>query len=208
VDLRVFAPDGTVIAAETLTRADAWTERTFTRVRSSSTLDVPRQTSYGSGLARISDVHFLDRDGRDVVEITHGEPLTIQLSIATHPDLLDRNVTFIVGFSRAGSPYSGLVYRSPMRLPDGEQCVVRVRMDEMPLGAGGWFVIAAVGEAGLYDKDVVKYFTTDPAWYHMLAERLELSVRPTGKVQTFGCFALLPADVSVAPMLQPAEEKP
>ena len=197
VDLRVFEPSRRLVVAETLGRTDGWTERTFARAAGDRELDVPRQTNYGTGLVRISDVQFLDAAGRSVVEVTHGTPLTVQLRVQMHPDLPDRSVTFIVGFSRSGSPYSGLVYRSPMQLPEGEECVISVRMDEFSLGAGAWFVIAAIGESGLYDKDVVRYFTTDSAWHHMLAERLELSVLPTGKVQTFGCFALLPADVSV-----------
>jgi ABC-type polysaccharide/polyol phosphate transport system ATPase subunit len=197
VDLRVFETGRKLVVADTVGRADEWTERTFTRAAAGRELDTPRQTSYGTGLVRITDVQFLDAEGRSIVEVTHGSHLTVQLRVAIRPDLQDRAVTFIVGFSRSGSPYSGLVYRSPLQLPDGEACVVRVSMDEFSLGAGAWYVIAAVGEAGLYDKDVVKYFTTDTSWHHMMAERLELSVAPTGKVQTFGCFALLPAHVTV-----------
>jgi ABC-type polysaccharide/polyol phosphate transport system ATPase subunit len=205
VDLRIFAADNRVVLADTLGRTDGWEERVI-RPGAAGTLDVPKQTSYGSGLARITDVRFLDADGREIVEITHGDRMTVEVSLALLPELTDRLVTFIVGFSRSGSPYSGLVYRSPMQLPDSDRCTVRVDFDEVLLGAGAWMVISAVGEAGLYDKDVVKYFTTDPAWYHMLAERLSLTVLPTGKVQTFGCFALLPASVTVGPAVRAMEE--
>ncbi len=197
VDVRVFEPGRRLVVAETVGRSVGWSERTFERTVVERSLDVAKQTSYGTGLARIADVQFLDAEGRNVVEVTHGAHLTVQLRVTMHPDLVDRAVTFIVGFSRSGTPYSGLVYRSPIQLPDGDECVIRVSMDDFPLGAGQWYVIAAVGEAGLYDKEFVKYFTTDASWHHMLAERLELSVLPTGKVQTFGCFALLRADVSV-----------
>jgi len=66
------------------------------------------------------------------------------------------------------------------------------------LGSGRWYVNMGVGELGLYERDVVNYFTIDSAWYHMLASRLELQVTSATKVDSLGCFFIHPADVSVS----------
>jgi hypothetical protein len=55
-----------------------------------------------------------------------------------------------------------------------------------------------VGEVGLYDRDVINYFTIDGAWYHMFASRLELRVTSATKVDTLGCFFIHPAGVTVS----------
>ncbi|MGH9141167.1 MAG: hypothetical protein ACRD2I_08500, partial [Vicinamibacterales bacterium] len=68
------------------------------------------------------------------------------------------------------------------------------------LGSGRWYVNMGVGEVGLYDRDVINYFTIDGAWYHMLAARLELRVTSATKVDTFGCFFIHPAGVTVSPV--------
>jgi len=45
---------------------------------------------------------------------------------------------------------------------------------------------------------VINYFTIDAAWYHMLAARLELRVTSATKVDTYGCFFIHPAEVTVS----------
>ncbi len=73
-----------------------------------------------------------------------------------------------------------------------------MRIDSLLLGSGQWYVNMGVGEVGLYERDQINYFTIDTAWYHMLAARLELRVTSATKVDTYGCFFIHPARVTVS----------
>ena len=77
------------------------------------------------------------------------------------------------------------------------KCVIEVRLDSLLLGSGQWYVNMGVGQVGLYERAVINYFTIDSAWYHMLAARLELRVTSATKVDTYGCFFIHPAEVTV-----------
>jgi ABC-type polysaccharide/polyol phosphate transport system ATPase subunit len=204
IDIRVFTSDRTLIAAGELPAAGQWTETVFERIASGSRdLEVLRQTDYGTGLVRITRVEFLGRDGEDVAEVRHGDPFTVRISLRVSPALADRDVTFFLGFARHESPYSAYVYEPRLSLPPGDECVIDVRLDSLLLGSGRWYVNMGVGELGLYDRDVINYFTIDGAWYHMLAARLELRVTSATKVDTFGCFFIHPAGVVVSAIAPP-----
>src|SRR5262249_39641786 len=156
------------------------------------------QTNYGTGLVRITRVVFLDRQGRDVVEVCHGDPLTVRLTVRMEPELISRDVTFVLGFARHESPYSSYIYEPHVTLPPGDECTIDVRVVSILLGSGHWYVNAGIGEAGVLERETVTYFTVDAGWHHMLAARLELHVLSSTKVDTFGCFVVHPATVSVA----------
>jgi lipopolysaccharide transport system ATP-binding protein len=198
IDVRVFSPDRKLVAAGELTTTAQWGELIFsndaTRARE---LEVLGQTNYGTGVVRITHVKFIGRDGDEVVEVRHGDPFKVRIGLRIAPDLVNRDVTFFLGFARHESPYSGYVYQPRLSLPQAEECVIEVRLDALLLGSGQWYVNLGVGEVGLYDREVINYFTIDHAWYHMLAARLELRVTSATKVDTYGCFFIHPAGVTV-----------
>jgi len=196
VDVRVFTPDRKLLVSGELPAARQWRDATFGG--GSGELEVLNQTNYGTGLVRVAHVQFVDRHGRDVVEVRHGDPFVVRIWLRINPELADRDVTFIVGFARHESPYSAYVYQPRLSLPPADECVVEVRLDEVELGSGQWYVNIGVGEVGLYDRDVIDYFTIDSAWHHLLAERLELRVTSASKVDTFGCFFIHPGVITVS----------
>jgi lipopolysaccharide transport system ATP-binding protein len=198
IDVRVFSTDRKLLVAGELTTSQQWTARTLSgNTVGARELEVPKQTDYGTGAVLITRVQFVDRDGHDVVEVRHGDPFTVRIALRMTPLLAVRDVTFILGFARHESPYSAYVYEPRMSLPAGDECVVEIQLDSVQLGSGQWYVNLGVGELGLYDREVINYFTVDAAWYHMLAARVELRVTSATKVDTFGCFFIHPARVAV-----------
>ena len=197
MDVRVFTPDRKLVAAGELAAMPQWGESTFDRNASgASELEVLKQTDYGTGVVRITNVEFLGRDGESVVEVRHGDPFTVRIGLRVAPDIAIRDVTFFLGFARHESPYNAYVYEPRLHLPAAE-CVIDVRFDSLMLGSGPWYVNMGVGELGLYERTEINYFTIDAAWYHMLASRLELRVTSKTKVDTYGCFFIYPARVTV-----------
>jgi ABC-type polysaccharide/polyol phosphate transport system ATPase subunit len=198
IDVRVFSTNRQLLVGGELPAVAGWTERAFTgNATANRELEVPKQTDFGTGAVFINRVQFIDHDGVEVVEVRHGDSFTVRLSLRVAPQLVNRDVTFIMGFARHESPYSAYVYEPRLTLPAGDECVVEMQMDAVQLGSGPWYVTMGIGEVGLYEREVVKYFTVDAAWYHMLASRLELRVTSKTKVDTFGCFCIHPAKVTV-----------
>jgi ABC-type polysaccharide/polyol phosphate transport system ATPase subunit len=206
VDFRVFTPDRTLLVSGELEPA-RWGESRFDAAGTGRELETLAQSNYGSGLVRMTRVQFLDRLGRDVVEVRHGESFTVRLTVSMSPDLAQRKVAFILGFARHESPYSSYVYEPELALPSGDECTVEARIDSIQLGSGQWYVSVGIGELGLYDRDVINYFTVDAAWHHMLAARLELRVTSATTVDTFGCFFVHPARVVATPAAAHAEPR-
>jgi ABC-type polysaccharide/polyol phosphate transport system ATPase subunit len=198
IDVRVFSTDRKLLVAGELTTSRQWTERTLTgNGVGARELEVPKQRDYGTGVVHITRVQFIDRHGREVVEVRHGDPFTVRISLRIAPQLVDRDVTFVLGFARHESPYSAYVYQPRLTLPPGDECAVEIQLDAVQLGSGQWYVNMGIGEVGLYEREVINYFTVDAAWYHMLAARLELRVTSATKVDTFGCFFIHPGRVAV-----------
>jgi len=119
------------------------------------------------------------------------------------PQLVDRDVMLVLALARHESPYSAIIYEPRLTLPAGDDCTIDVRLDPVQLGSGPWYVSIGIGEVGLYDRDVINYFTLNGAWYHMLAARLDLRVVSASKVDTFGCFFIHPASVAVVAGAKP-----
>jgi ABC-type polysaccharide/polyol phosphate transport system ATPase subunit len=197
LDVRVFTSDRRLLVSGELVTAPHWAVATLTSVKQKSDLEVLKQTNYGTGAVRIVRVQFVDRLGRDVVEVRRGESFMVRAHLAVEPELVGREVTLILGFARHESPYSAYVYEPKLLLSGGATCVVEIQLDSVQLGSGQWYVNLGFGEVGLYDRDAINYFTVDGAWYHMLAGRLELRVTSQTKVDTFGCFFVHPAHVAV-----------
>src|SRR5262249_21474172 len=73
-DVRVFTTKRHVLVAGTLSKGAGWQEQRIGSVGGRAVeLDPVQQSSYGTGLVRITDVRFLV-GGRDVVEVKHGDP--------------------------------------------------------------------------------------------------------------------------------------
>ena len=197
LDLRVFTSDRRLLVAGELKSAPVWAVATVGRGEHGSELEVLQQTNYGTGAVRIVRVEFIDRHGRDVVEVRSGEPFSVRAHLLVQPELAGRDVAMILGFARHESPYSGYVYEPRLSLPASATCVVDIRIGSIQLGSGQWYVSLGFGEVGLYERNVVNFFTVDAAWYHLLAGRLELRVNSATKVDTYGCFFMHPAKVAV-----------
>jgi lipopolysaccharide transport system ATP-binding protein len=197
VDVRVFNPDRRLLVSGDLAGGIGWQETRFGGTAAAAELEPVKQTDYGTGVIRITQVQFVDQAGRDVVEIRHGEPFSVRAHLQIAPTLAERDVTFILAFARHESPYSAYVYEPCISLPPKKAYVVDVQIQRVLLGSGQWYVNLGIGELGLYEREAVDYFTIDRAWYHMLASRLELRVNSSTKVDTFGCFFTHPATVAI-----------
>jgi hypothetical protein len=200
IDIRVFTKDRVLIANGTLPRGEGWSEQVFeAALAPAQELDLQQQTDYGTGAMRISAIQFLDRDGREIVETTHGDAVTVRLRVATPSSEAGRRVTFVLGFARQGSPYSVYVYDAALALPDAEACVIDVRIDPVRLGSGQWYVNVAIGKPNMLDQASARYFALDPGWYHLVASRIEFRVASLTAFDTSGCFTTHPAVIEVTP---------
>jgi ABC-type polysaccharide/polyol phosphate transport system ATPase subunit len=202
-DVRVFTTKRRVLVAGTLSRGAGWQEQRIAAATDGSfELDPVQQSSYGTGVVRITDVRFLVND-RDVVEVRHGDPLIVRVSIKVSEALQGERVLFVLGFNRHASPYSALIHEEHLTLPRSDDAEISVDIARVQLGSGAWYVVAGIGEPGLYDKPAVKYFTVNPSWHHLLASRLDLKVGSISTLDAAGCFVVLPATVSARTVWAP-----
>src|SRR5262249_14923479 len=148
VDVRIFRPDRSLLFAGELVAGEGWQEVVLLPAEPHRQLEASKQTGYGTGLVRITRVQFLDRDGREVVEIRHVDPFIGRVGLAVSPDLATRNATFVLGFARHESPYSAYVYEPQIVLPSGVDASIEVCLDKVLLGSGQWYVSLGVGEFG------------------------------------------------------------
>jgi len=201
VDVRVFTPDHHVIVAGELGSADGWQEATFSHIREAGQqLDPQKQVDYGTGVVRIVSLQFLDANGDEVVQVTHGERLTVRVRARIGAELQDRRVTFVLGFWRQGSAYLGTVCQQRLLLPDSDECVIDATLDPVRFGSGQWYLNVGIGIADLYERPDPKYFVTDPSWYHLLAGWIQLRVNSSSGVDAVGCFVMHPASIHCVPV--------
>jgi Wzt C-terminal domain len=198
-EFRVFTSDRQVLVAGDLPAGDGWQEAVFARGAAPQVLDVQKQIDYGSGRVRITAVEFSDADGSPIVQIAHGEALTVRVRAEVAPDLQDRHVTFVVVFWRQGSSCLAVTHRSSLLLPDADQCVIQVTLDPVRLGSGLWYVNVGIGAPGLYEQPTIVYFATDASWHHLLAGRFELRVVSISHVDAIH-FVVHPATVECRPV--------
>jgi len=210
IDIRVFTADRKLLVAGTLTAADGWRTGTFGAAgEGGEELDVQAQADYGTGVVRIARIEFLDRHNNAVYEGQHGEPLTVRAHVSVTSRLIDRRVTFVVGFARQSSPYSVYIHDPALELPDASDCVIDVKIDAIRLGSGQWYINVGIGEANLFEKPAVKYFTVNANWYHLAAGRIEFKVASATKFDAAGCFATHPATIVVRrPDLEETQRSP
>jgi hypothetical protein len=198
-DFRIFTADRHVLVSGEFDRSAGWTDSTFDAGDSAPELDITPQTGFGTGLVRITDVQFMAGNGADGPRVRHGEPLTVRVGLRVEPLVRNREVAFVLGFARPGTPYSALVYEDRLELPGTDVAEVFVEIDPVRLGSGLWFVNVGIGEPGLYERPALKYFTVDPSWHHVLASRLELQIASATKLDASGCFVMCPATVRSVP---------
>jgi ABC-type polysaccharide/polyol phosphate transport system ATPase subunit len=207
VDVRVFTPDHQVIIAGELGAAKEWQDATFVQGREArQQLDPQKQMDYGTGLVRIVSIRFLDANGDEVVDVAHGAYLTVSVRVRVAAELLDRHVTFVLGFWRQGSAYLGTVYERNLLLPDAEECVIEATLDPVQFGSGPWYLNVGIGAPHLYDQPELKYFAIDPSWYHLLAGWIQLRVTSAHGADAHGCFVMHPASVRCVPASTPSQQ--
>jgi len=113
----------------------------------------------------------------------------------------------VIGFNRSGSAIGGYVHRERLTLPEAPQATIGVTLEPLLLGSGPWLITVALGEAGLFRRPGLPFFTLNPAWHHFLARRFELVVESTDPIDP-PSFVVLPATVEVAPGTMIAPTKP
>jgi hypothetical protein len=160
--------------------------------------DVLKQQDYGTGVVQIEAIEFMDADGRDIVQIGHGEPLTVRMRCRANGPVPNGVVTFVVGFARQGFTYQAYIFDGHLPIPDVGSFVIVSRIDAVHLGGGTWYINAGIGAAGLFDRSEIPYFATDPWWYHVVSRRLEFRVLPATKLDAQS-FYVMPASVVVSP---------
>src|SRR5262249_32945570 len=138
--------------------------------------DVLKQQDYGTGVVQIETIEFIDADGRSVVQVRHGEPLTVRIRCRVNAPVPDGVVTFVVGFARQGFTYQAYIFEGHLPVPDGGSFVIDSHIDAVRLGGGTWYINAGIGAAGSFDRAEIPYFATDPSWYHVVSRRLEFRV--------------------------------
>ncbi len=196
-EFRVFGADRRTLLAGELGATRGWSEATFDRATGVvQELSAQKAIDFGTGRVRITALQFLDAEGREIVRAIHGAPLLVRVRLQISPDLDERRVTFIVGFSRQGSAYLGVVHQPALLLPRCECAVIDVRLDPLRLGNGQWYVNVGVGLPNIYESGDLKYFAVDDSWHHLLSGRLELQVTSPGGVEDVGCFVVHPAVIS------------
>jgi lipopolysaccharide transport system ATP-binding protein len=195
VDLRVFTPDRKVSIAAELPPGASWQEAVFQRgADAGQQLDLQKQIDYGTGRVRITGVEFLDAEGRSVVQVGHGDTLTVRVRALVSKELTDRHVTFVLVLWRQGSSCLAVAHRPEMLLPEGDECEVDIVFDPLNLGSGLWYVNVGMGEPGIYERPVIGYFATDRSWHHLLAGRFELRVLSVSHVDAIH-FLVYPATI-------------
>ena len=198
IDLRVFTPERKLLVAGTLGAGDTWREQVFVRSDSASKeLESVKQMDYGTGKARITHVAFLDEDGRDIVQVRHGDPLRVRVHVRVDPTVADRRMTFIIVFVRQGSPYSACIYSPFLTIGENGDAVITATIDRVRLGSGRWYVNVALAEPGMLEGPSAAYFAMDPGWHHLHAARIELEVVSASKLDQSGVFVVYPASIAV-----------
>jgi hypothetical protein len=205
-DVRIFTDTGQVLAKAQLREGQGWQESVLP-VQEPGDLDAAEQTEYGTGLARVTSVQFLDAEGAPLLRARHGEALRLRLGIRLSPALPQRAVTLLVGFNRPGLPYGGYAYRNRLAFADeGEAFFVDVLLDPLLLGSGQWMMTYAIGEPDMYRSSSLPYFSVNNKWYHFIPRGAELEVESTTRIDKSGCFMVHPAQIAV--QVQPVSPAP
>lgn len=205
VDLSLHSDDGRRLLRAPLPPTDGWETIQLpagpelgsvpaAEGRASESEESGRQ--YGTGQVRIGRVRFVGDDGRDLVSVSHGASLSIEVEGAVESAEEREQVTWLVGFSRPGVALGTYVHRAQLRLPGSRRFVVRTRLERLLLGSGEWLVTVGVGAAKLFGAEYNPYFTVNDRWYHFIPRGQTLHVESTDSVDSFAYF-VHPAEVSV-----------
>jgi len=199
IELRVVTTDRKVLADGELAAGDGWQSGAFGRLQPGQRqFDLLKQIDYGTGTMRITQVEFLDREGARVAQVRFGESLTVRLHCRIDAPLVSDAITLVIGFARQGSAYQAYVYDPHLRVPDSGSFVIDSCIGDVRLGSGAWYVNLGVGEANMFRRATMPYFSIDSAWYHLMAARLQFHVLSATQFDANGCFFEVPASITVA----------
>jgi hypothetical protein len=68
-------------------------------------------------------------------------------------------------------------------------------------------VTYAIGEADMYSRSALPYFTVNDKWYHFVPRGSDLEVQSTSRIDQSGCFVVHPAEFSFAAPSQNGDEQ-
>ena len=108
--------------------------------------------------------------------------------------------------ARQGSPYNADIYEPEVQVPDEPEFTIDAHIDSVRLGSCAWIVTLGVGEANMFKRDIVRYFTIDSAWYHYFAARLEIQILSVSHLDAAGCFVVHPATLRVTGRVRQATQ--
>jgi len=200
VELRVVTTDRKVLADGELASGAGWQTGTFDRVRAGrQQSDAFKQVDYGTGVLRITQVEFLDQDGAPVAQVRFGDALTVRLHCRIDAPLVSDAVTVVIGFARQGSAYQNYIYDPHLHVPERGSFIIDSCIDNVRLGSGAWYVNLGIGEADMFKRTTLPYFSVDSAWYHLMSARLQLHVLSATQFDANGCFFAVPASITVVP---------
>jgi homopolymeric O-antigen transport system ATP-binding protein len=198
IDVRIMQPDRRVLVRGRFSGGAEWQVLQFGLAEAEHDgSDVLKQEDYGTGVIQIEAIEFLDEEGRDIVQVRHGEPLTVRIRCRVNTAVPGGVVTFVVGFARQGFTYQAYIFEGHLAIPDGGPFVIDSRIDTVQLGGGTWYINAGIGKAGLFERADIPYFATDPWWYHVVSGRREFRVLAATKLDAQS-FYVMPASVVVS----------
>lgn len=139
----------------------------------------PYRFNQGTGQARVTNIEFLDRDGKVVKVLEHAERTTIRVHVLAREALqkVELGFSFVtdggVGVAGPNSRAAGVLYD----LPEGNS-YIDFTLDPLPLLAGHFWLTVALLSGG----------TT----YDFSADRFEMLIRDSGVMDEPGLVVLPP----------------
>ncbi len=193
--LRVITDTKQVLVKDELGRTRGWETKAYSLAGAvAGELDPVHQTEFGTGAVRMTRVELLGRDGLPVSKVEHGGFLQVRVHCEVADTLMDRAATFFVGFNRPGFPYGGYTAANRIEFAPGRRhFVLNTTLHPLIYGSGSWMISVAFGEANLYHRKDLSYFTISDKWYHFLARGLELEIETVDQLDANGCFVVHPA---------------
>jgi hypothetical protein len=196
-ELVVLGGDGKVRARAPLPSGPAWQQKQWPVHAAGTTEGAPSGAGhYGTGRIRIRAVTFTDAEGREVVSVAQGGQLGITVDFELMGEPPPSEPTFVVAFHRPGVAYGAYIHRDRLVLPEGRRFTLRVAMDALLLGSGGWLVTVGFAESDFYSRPFHPFFTVNDQWHHVIARGFELQVESRGALDA-SAFFLQPASIEV-----------
>jgi lipopolysaccharide transport system ATP-binding protein len=203
VEFAVFSNTRDVRIRGDLTKAAGWQEQQFAAGGAAQELKPVAQTEYGTATVRVASVQLIDRTGSETSQVRHGDPLTVRVRLSINGNVAGRQITFVLGLTRQNTPYAVNIVDHHLHLPAIEnECVLDVQLRAVQLGSGTWYLRVGIGEAGVFERAVIKHFALDDRWYHLFREGAQLDVLSVNHLDASGTFVVHPATFVVRPVVE------